>query len=347
MKRYLRVLYAVVLSLIACAVPWAAAQGTPAVTGAVAVTIDNFERAESDMYFVSLARQGAFGKLFHYRELMPVERQAVVRPNRDTLYSVGVFDLDAGSVTIMLPDAGTRFRSVAAISEDNYVPVVAYGNGPYTFTREQIGTRYLLIGVRMRADVRDPADLRAAHALQDGIGLQQAAPGSFEAPAWDKVSQKRVREALVALGETLPDLNGAFGTRGQVSPVRHLIGTAIAMGGNPDKDAVYLNVTPSHNDGNTVYRLKVADVPVNGFWSISVYNAKGFFEPNALGAYTVDNVLAKKDADGTIAVQFGGCDGTAPNCLPITPGWNYMVRMYRPRAEVLDGRWKFPAAQTL
>jgi hypothetical protein len=247
----------------------------------------------------------------------------------------------------MLPDAGTRFRSVAAISEDNYVPVVAYGNGPYTFTREQIGTRYLLIGVRMRADVRDPADLRAAHALQDGIGLQQAAPGSFEAPAWDKVSQKRVREALVALGETLPDLNGAFGTRGQVSPVRHLIGTAIAMGGNPDKDAVYLNVTPPRNDGYTVYRLKVADVPVNGFWSISVYNAKGFFEPNAQGAYTVDNVLAKKDADGTIAVQFGGCDGTAPNCLPITPGWNYMVRMYRPRAEVLDGRWTFPAAQTL
>ena len=34
----------------------------------------------------------------------------------------------------------------------------------------------------------------------------------------------------------------------------------------------------------------------------------------------------------------------APNMLPITPGWNYLVRLYRPRAEVLDGTWKFPEA---
>ena len=23
------------------------------------------------------------------------------------------------------------------------------------------------------------------------------------------------------------------------------------------------------------------------------------------------------------------------------PGWNYMVRLYRPRKEILDGTWKF------
>jgi hypothetical protein len=31
-----------------------------------------------------------------------------------------------------------------------------------------------------------------------------------------------------------------------------------------------------------------------------------------------------------VAVQFGGCEGQQPNCLPIFPGWNYMVRLYRP-----------------
>ncbi len=25
-------------------------------------------------------------------------------------------------------------------------------------------------------------------------------------------------------------------------------------------------------------------------------------------------------------------------------GWNYTVRLYRPRAEILDGTWKFPGA---
>ncbi len=39
---------------------------------------------------------------------------------------------------------------------------------------------------------------------------------------------------------------------------------------------------PKSNDGRTVHRLTVRAVPVDGFWSISVYNAKGFFQKNAL-----------------------------------------------------------------
>jgi hypothetical protein len=44
-------------------------------------------------------------------------------------------------------------------------------------------------------------------------------------------------------------------------------------------------------------------------------------------------------------VQFGGCDGMIPNCLPIMKGWNYLVRLYRPREEILSGTWKFPEAR--
>ncbi|KXU82929.1 carboxylesterase [Paraburkholderia monticola] len=347
MKSYFRALcVAAWFSTVAAVAPPLAAQ-TAAASQPVAVTADNFVRAETDTYFATVVRQDGFGRFHHYRELMPIDRQAVVRANRDTLYSVGVFDLDAGPVTVTLPEAGTRFRSIVAISEDEYVPFVAYGKGPYTFTRQQVGTRYVLIGVRTLADVRNAADMQAAHALQDGIAWQQPSTGSFGVPSWDSASQKRVRNALIQLGTTLPDLNGAFGAPGDVAPVRHLIGAAIAWGGNPDKDAIYLNVTPRRNDGGTVYRLRVADVPVDGFWSISVYNEKGYFEPNAQAAYTLNNVQAKKDADGAVTVQFGGCGDGVPNCLPVTAGWNYMVRMYRPRAEVLDGRWKFPEAQAV
>lgn len=137
-----------------------------------------------------------------------------------------------------------------------------------------------------------------------------------------------------------------FGTRDRVDPVRHLIGTAAGWGGNPEKDAFYLNVTPSQNDGKTVYRLTVKDVPVDAFWSVSVYNAEGYFQENK-SAYTLNNLTAKKSADGSFAIQFGGCDGSTPNCLPTVPGWNYIVRLYRPRAEVLDGRWTFPQAESL
>jgi hypothetical protein len=129
-----------------------------------------------------------------------------------------------------------------------------------------------------------------------------------------------VREALLTLQSTLPDFKKAFGARKDVDPVRHLIGSAAAWGGNPDKDAIYLNVTPKHNDGKVVHRLTVRDVPVDGFWSISLYNAKGYYEPNPQNAYSLNNITAKKDGDGSVTIQFGGCDSKAANCLPIMPG---------------------------
>jgi hypothetical protein len=344
MKTKLRTLVpAMILELTAIA--GGQAQPTPSAGKAVPVTADNFIRAESDLYFSKVVKDNGPGKFRHRRELTPIDKQLVIRQNRDTLYSGAVFDLDAGPVTITLPDARGRFMSMQVISEDHFTSAVNYKPGPYTLTRDQIGTRYVMVIIRTLVDPSRPGDLEQVHALQDAIQVKQARPGRFAVPDWDRASQKKVRDALLVLGATLPDLTRAFGARDQVDPLRHLIGTAMAWGGNPDKYAFYLNVTPPRNDGTTVYKLTVKDVPVDGFWSISVYNAKGYFEPNKHDAYTLNNLTAKKSKDGSVTVQFGGCDGKTPNCLPIMPGWNYLVRFYRPRKEILDGTWKFPEAQ--
>ena len=312
----------------------------------VPVTPDNFVRAESDLYFGNIVKDGGFGKFLHHRQPAPIDNQAVIRLNRDTLYSAAVFDLDAGPVTITLPDPGKRFMSMQVIDEDQYTPQVTYGSGSHTLSKEKIGTRYVLLGIRTLVDPSDPKDVAAVHALQDSIKADQpGGPGKFEAPSWDRASQGRVREALLVLASTLPDTKRMFGAKDAVDPVRRLIGSASAWGGNPEKDALYLNVTPPQNDGRTVYRLDVKDVPVDGFWSISVYNARGYFEPNAENAYTLNDITAKPDASGTTSIQFGGCDGKIANCLPITTGWNYMVRLYRPRQEILNGTWTFPQAR--
>jgi hypothetical protein len=311
----------------------------------VPVTADNFVRAESDRYFNMVVRQGGFGKFFHRHDLPPPDSTIIVRANRDTLYSTAVFDLDAGPVTITLPDAGKRFRSMAVINQDQHVPAAIYGAGTYTLDRKTVGTRYVLVGIRTLFDPASSEDRRQVFALQDAIKVEQKNQGRFEVPRWDPASQKKVRDALLSLADTVPDSRGMFGSTSQVTPVRHLIGSASAWGGNYETDAFYLNVTPSRNDGAAVYRLKVKDVPVDSFWSISVYNAAGFFEPNPYGAYTLNGITAKKGEDGSIAVQFGGCDGKIPNCLPVMPGWNYMVRLYKPRAEILSGAWVFPEAQ--
>ena len=176
--------------------------------------------------------------------------------------------------------------------------------------------------------------------------MSQQSPGTFEIPTWDEPSLKKVRAALLQLGETISDTRRMFGAKeDQVDPVRHLIGTALVWGGLPEKDALYLPITPARNDGTTIHKLTVKDVPVDGFWSITVYNAEGYLEPTPYNAYAVSKITAKKGADGSVAIQFGGCDGEIPNCLPIMKGWNYTVRLFRPRPEILHGTWKFPEAQ--
>ena len=312
------------------------------------VTPDNFNRAETDMYFRSAIQlAGGIGCFHHRRDVMPIEWQTVVRPNRDTLYSSAVFDLDAAPVTMTLPECGERFMSMLVIDQDQFAPVVVRGAGRVVLSRAQIGTRYAMAEVRTFVDPRNPNDLREAHRLQDAIVVEQAQRGWFQVPAWDRASQKKVRSALVALGRTLQDSRGMFGTRTQVDPVRHLIGTATHWGGNPEDEAIYLTVTPLRNDGTTVHRLTVRDVPVDGFWSISVYDAEGFFEPDARHAYSVNSLTAARSKDGSVTVQFGGRETQAPNCLSIMPGWNYMVRLYRPRTDILSGRWTFPVATTV
>ncbi len=125
----------------------------------VPVTVDNFIRAETDMYFGRVVKAGGLGKFIHNRELTPLDKQVVVRMNRDTLYSGAVFDLDAGQATITLPNAGKRFMSMQVINEDQFTHAVFYEPGSYTFAQGKAGTRYIDVIVRMLADPSSPRDL--------------------------------------------------------------------------------------------------------------------------------------------------------------------------------------------
>lgn len=314
----------------------------------IPVTVDNFTQAESDRYFKQYATAPGrkIGGFLFRRDVSPVNDQTIVRQNRDTLYGAAVFDLEAGPVTITQPDSGTRFMSLQLIDQEQYTPAVYYGGGTYKITKQEIGTRYVFVGHRILVNSNDPEDVKKGRSLQDAVKVEQpGGPGKMEVPNWDQKSLDKVRNALLVLADTLPDSKRMFGKRNEVDPMRHLLGTASLWGGNPPEDATYLNFVPARNDGKTLHRLKVGSVPVDGFWSISLYNAKGYFEPNKLNAYNLNNLTATKNSDGSVDVQFGGCDGKIPNCLPIMVGWNYTVRLYRPHKEILDGTWKFPEPQ--
>jgi para-nitrobenzyl esterase len=208
----------------------------------IVVDVSNFVRAESDLYFGRYVTRGAFGKFFHERTMTPIDKQEIVRMNRDTLYSFAIFDLEAAPVAVTLPDPGRRFMSMQVISEDHYTIDVAYGPARYDLTTDKIGARYVFVGVRTLANPADAADLKVAYGLQDAIGVEQARTGSFEVPAWDKASQDRVRAALEELN-ALGGMGTKFGKKGEVDPVGHLVGAAVGWGGNPEYAAIYVGVS--------------------------------------------------------------------------------------------------------
>ncbi|TCQ79512.1 uncharacterized protein DUF1254 [Ochrobactrum sp. BH3] len=335
------------ISLVVASVAWVGGAYAETSDSKIPVTVDNFVRAETDHYLAANVKDiGKLGQFKHSREPVAIDKQTVIRMNRDTLYSFAVFDLAAGPVTLSLPDTGKRYMSMMVVDQDHYLPIFAYGTKPVTLTQESVGSRYAFVAVRTLVDPNDPKDLDEVHKLQDAIKVSQKDSGKLDLPNWDDESLTDIRNALLSLAKHQTSYNGSFGARGHVDPIRHLIGTASGWGGIPEKDAMYPSFTPEKNDGKTVYTLDVPkNVPVQAFWSISVYNAKGFFEKNEYSAYSLNSITAKKNADGSVTAQFGGCDGKIPNCLPVVEGWNYTVRLYRPDQSVVSGEWKFPEAK--
>jgi len=307
----------------------------------IKVTAETFVRAESDGQFAGYSAKGGFGKFLHLKQLYSVENQTTIRGNRDTYYSLGVFDLSS-PLTVTMPESGDRFQSLMTVSQDQSTPPATYNAGDYVFTQEEIGTRYVFLVVRTLINPNDPEDLKNGLALQDQVTSKQDAVGTLELPNWDEKSLSQVRDSILVLANQVVNYDGYWGIKENIDPDKFILGAAFGWGANPTEDAIYRNFVPEKNDGTTSYSLTVKDVPVDGFWSISLYNGEGFYEKNDLNIYTYNNITAEKNQDGTIIINFGG-DPNQINYMPIVKDWNYIVRMYQPKEEVLNGSWKFPS----
>jgi hypothetical protein len=309
------------------------------------VTVETFVRAESNRMMVNLmTASGGINRWHHNRVPTPLDQQTVVRMNRDTLYSFAVVDLAEGA-TVTVPESGGRYASVMVVNQDHYINRVFHAPGEHELNVADLGTRYVLLAMRVLADPADPHDLAAANTVQDGLALTAGSDEPLRMPDYDTESFDAVRNALIELGRTLSGTSRMFGTRDTVDPVRHLIGTAVGWGGLPEQEAFYEIVEPGLPIGE--YRIVVGDVPVDAFWSISLYNSKGFFQEGEEGGRSVNQVTAHREEDGSVVIHLGARPNDNPNFLRLVDGWNYTVRLYRPRPEILDGTWIFPAVEPI
>jgi hypothetical protein len=310
--------------------------------GLVQVTPETYIRAETDRTFgnvVGLA--GGVGRLYHIRNPTPLDKQTVIRMNLDTLYSGVVVDTAKGA-TITLPkvQAG-RFISAQVIDNDHYCPAVFYEPGTHAIRSD---TKYVIVAVRIQVfDPKDRAEVALVNALQDQIVVAAGSADPLRPSKWDPDSLKALTERYGRESKAFKSWKGMMGPRGKVDETTRHIAAAAAWGLNPEEDATYLMYGGEHDRGKGY--SATCQVPENGaFWSITVYGDDGYMKSeNAI----LNSSNVKLGSDGTFTVFFGSKDlcGDVPNRLDVTPGWNFLMRVYRPGRSVLDGSYVLPAAK--
>jgi hypothetical protein len=110
----------------------------------------------------------------------------------------------------------------------------------------------------------------------------------------------------------------------------------------------------SRLDGKSAYTLTFPSgglPPVNGFWSLTMYDPNHFFAPNDLRRYSVGTknlraMAPNPDGSLTLYIQHDSPGaGKEANWLPApTSEFEMTIRTYWPKAEVNEGRWTPPPA---
>jgi hypothetical protein len=138
--------------------------------------------------------------------------------------------------------------------------------------------------------------------------------------------------------------------------------TAIGLGANLPQDAIY-PTSEADTEGQpyigankyVMHFDKDQLPPVNGFWSLTMYNAKYFFVKNPLNRYTLgsrDKFNENEDGSVDLYLQAEnpGTDKEA-NWLPAPAGrFIPMLRLYWPREtppSIIDGTWRIPAVMKM
>jgi hypothetical protein len=318
--------------------------GPPASTDplppAIKVNVMNYVHAKTAIQFDKYYRAaGGINQFSHTRNIAEIDNRSSRRLNRDTLYSVAIVDISKGAV-VEMPDAGSRYMSMQIVNQAGYTNAVLHGGGRYELSQEEFDTTFvwLLVRTLVLSSVED--DLERANALQDQLKISSSSNQPYSHPKYDQASFNTTTHHLAELGKGLSDNSKAAGSIKEVDPIKQLLLSAYGFGTLPETESLLFSVEPELPI-DRAYVLNVKDVPVDGFWSLAMYDKDGYFQRNEYESYGYSNQSAVKDSDGSITLHFGGHPSSV-NYIPLTDGWNYVIRLYRPRESLLDGSWVFP-----
>jgi len=318
-----------------------ASTNTAMQTGTTVVTDDNYALAETQIIIEGYVKKIAeatntngVGVFMHNKQAADPDDRTIMRINFDTLYSFAVVDLKE-ELTLVMPETNGRYQSAWIISEEHYNPGAFTTPGTHSVTADWVGTRYAVIVMRTQVNIMDPTDLEKANALQEKLQLIQKDKGTYVASRkWDMAEVLKMRAKYMEIGDTL-STDVMFGKKGEVPLREHNAGTAFGWGGFTPDQAVYPQYFPGSEAHQT---LTLDDVPVEAFWSITVYDKQGYPQTHT---YNINSAFAKAEDDGSVVINFGG-DRNASNYMEIFDGWNFTLRMYQPTEAYFNAQWVKP-----
>lgn len=306
----------------------------------IKVNSENFIRAETDnMFSAMIANAGGTNKFFHFRQPTPLDKQTVIRMNRDVLYSGGVFDAAEG-LSIVFPEiTDQRYATVEIIDNDHYVVQILDEPGTYAIETPSEFV-YVIVRIQLKSP-DDKADIQAVNQLQDKFVVNTKSKREFVANNWDKTSLDALRKVYLEDAENYDGFKGMMGKRGEVDEKTRHIAAASGWGLLPDEEATYLLFQDDTLDPSKSYSATFEVPENNGFWSITLYGEDGYIKNNQ--SYLAGSNAVFND-DGTFTVCFGNesnC-GDSPNQLETPEGWNFLLRIYSPGESVLNGDYVLP-----
>ncbi|MGF1694496.1 DUF1254 domain-containing protein [Vibrio lamellibrachiae] len=300
-------------------------------SGPIEVSSDNFILAESDKYFFEQQGESEMNTFKHADTLITPDNQTVVRQNRDTLYSKGIFDTNGG-VKFELPKIDT-YQSLQIIDEQHRTIGVIYseeGKNSLTVTPDMLSSGEH-VWVVMRTQVKSMAeqDLALGREQQRMVKVSANSSNSYIAKGFEQKSRETTRldqeKSILKI-----DLARSFGAPGSevVREFDAKVATAMGFGGLPSKHAYYKVLIAEDRTGSCQsMTFEKPPIQEKGFFSVTTYGPDGYIHTYN---YATSSREITPNQDGSITVNFN-CEG-AKNNLDVASGWTGILRMYMPHS---------------